>query len=402
MKKGVIIAIGAVCIVAAGAFAVSYFKPSEEVTEVIAPPAVKAENPEIGDIELFRSLTGTVEPSDQVYVIPKAAGEITAVYVKNGDYVTEGQLLCEIDTKQVDAARLQLEAAQVQLKDARTNLERMLVLYASGDISAQAYEQVESGAKAAQIQYDSAKLAYDYQVEFSSITATISGKIESSNMEVHSMASQTNPLCVISSEGTKVVNFAITEAVLNNVKEGDPIRIEKSGSEYTGTVTEVNTMVDAATGLFKVKAAVENGDALVNGATVKLYVTSDKADRVLTIPVDAVYYDSGDPYVYTFENGMVHRVDVETGISDSERVEIISGVSLDDSVIVTWSPELYEGAPAVLADEEEPGAAAQTAQEAETTAAAQTAQEAETTAAESAETGAAGETAATAQAEAQE
>ena len=115
MKKGVIIAIGAVCIVAAGAFAVSYFKPSEEVTEVIAPPAVKAENPEIGDIELFRSLTGTVEPSDQVYVIPKAAGEITAVYVKNGDYVTEGQLLCEIDTKQVDAARLQLEAAQVQL-----------------------------------------------------------------------------------------------------------------------------------------------------------------------------------------------------------------------------------------------------------------------------------------------
>ena len=349
MKKGVIIAIGAVCIVAAGAFAVSYFKPSEEVTEVIAPPAVKAENPEIGDIELFRSLTGTVEPSDQVYVIPKAAGEITAVYVKNGDYVTEGQLLCEIDTKQVDAARLQLEAAQVQLKDARTNLERMRVLYASGDISAQAYEQVESGAKAAQIQYDSAKLAYDYQVEFSSITATISGKIESSNMEVHSMASQTNPLCVISSEGTKVVNFAITEAVLNNVKEGDPIRIEKSGSEYTGTVTEVNTMVDAATGLFKVKAAVENGDALVNGATVKLYVTSDKADRVLTIPVDAVYYDSGDPYVYTFENGMVHRVDVETGISDSERVEIISGVSLDDSVIVTWSPELYEGAPAVLA-----------------------------------------------------
>ncbi len=40
-----------------------------------------------------------------MYVIPKAAGEITAVYVKTGDYVTEGQLLCEIDTKQVDAAK---------------------------------------------------------------------------------------------------------------------------------------------------------------------------------------------------------------------------------------------------------------------------------------------------------
>ncbi len=362
MKKGVIIAIGAVIVVAAGAFAVSYFKPSQEVTETVAPPIVKAEEPKTGDIELFRSLTGTIEPSDLVYVIPKAAGEITAVYVKNGDYVTEGQLLCEIDTKQVDAARLQLEAAEVQLKDARTNLERMRVLYASGDISAQSFEQVESGAKSAQIQYDSAKLAYDYQVEFSSITATISGKIESSSMEVHSMASQTSPLCVISSEGTKVVNFAITEAILDHVKEGDPIRIEKSGSEYTGIITEVNTMVDAATGLFKVKATVENGDALVNGATVKLYVTANKANRVLTVPVDSVYYDSGSPYVYTFKDGTVHRADIEAGISDSERMEVISGISPDDLVIITWSPELYEGAPALLADETEAAANAETAE----------------------------------------
>lgn len=351
MKKGVIAAIGAVIVIATGAFAVSFYWPKEEAVEAVAPPAVKVENPEIADIELFRSLTGTIEPSDLIYVIPKAAGEITAVYVKNGDYVTEGQLLCEIDTKQVDAAKLQLEAAEVQLKDAKTNLERMRVLYASGDISAQAFEQVESGAKGAQIQYDSAKLAYDYQIEFSSITATIAGKIESSNMEVHGMASQTNPLCVISSEGTKVVNFAITEAILDNVKEGDQIRIEKSGSEYTGTITEVNTMVDAATGLFKVKASVENGDALINGATVKLYVTSDKVDRVLTVPVDSVYYDNGAPYVYTFQDGIIHRKDVETGISDSERIQIFSGISLDDFVITTWSPELYEGAPAVLSDE---------------------------------------------------
>lgn len=369
MKKGVIIAVGAVIVVAAGAFAVSGYWPSEEVVEVVAPPVVKAEKPEVADIELFRSLIGTVEPSDLVYVIPKAAGEITAVYVKNGDYVTEGQILCEIDTKQVDGARLQLEAAQVQLKDAQTNLERMRVLYASGDISAQSFEQVESGAKSAQIQYDSAKLAYDYQIEFSSITATISGKIESSTMEVHSMATQSSPLCVISSEGTKTVNFSVTEAVLDKIKEGDQIRIEKSGSEYIGTVTEVNTMVDAATGLFKVKAAVENGDALVNGATVKLYVTSDKADHALTVPVDSVYYANGNPYVYTFEDGMVHRKDVETGISDSEKMEIISGVSKDDSVITTWSPELYEGAPAVLADEEEAIVTAETAETAETEAA---------------------------------
>lgn len=349
MSKSSVIAAAVILVVAVGAVVgYKYMAPEETAPEVVAPPVVKVEQPSKGDIELFRSMTGTVEPSDLVYVIPKAAGEVTAVHVKTGDYVEEGQLLCEIDTKQVDAARLQMEAASIAVRDANTNLNRMSVLYASGDISAQAYEQMESQAKSAQIQYDSAKLAYDYQLEFSSVTATIAGKIESLDVEVHDMVSQSSPLCVISSQGTKVVNFAVTEAILDNIKEGDQIRIEKGGSEYTGTVTEVNTMVDAATGLFKVKASVEEGGALANGSSVKLYVTSDKAEGVMTVPVDSVYYDNGSPYLYTFDNGTVHRVDVETGISDSEKMEIISGISNSDQIITTWNPELYEGAPAVL------------------------------------------------------
>ena len=350
MSKGAKIAAALVVVVAVGAFVGIRFKAPESVPGAVAPPVVRVRQPETGDIELFRGMTGTVEASDSVYVIPKAAGEITAVYVKNGDYVTEGQLLCEIDTKQVDAAKLQMDAARIALQDANKNLERMNVLYASGDISAQAFEQVQSGAKSAKIQYDSAKLAYDYQIEFSSVTATISGKIESCNMEVHGMATQSSPLCVISSEGQKVVTFAVPEAVLPHVKEGEGIRIEKAGSEYQGTVTEVNTMVDPATGLFKVKASLDQGDALPNGTVVKLYITSDKAENVLTIPVDSVYYDNGNPYVYTYDDGIVHRTDIETGISDSENIQILSGVSAADQVIITWSPELYEGAPAVAAE----------------------------------------------------
>lgn len=346
-KMKTIAAVGVVAVVA-GAFAWYRFLPRQSAPEAVAPPTVRTAQPAAGDIELFRSMTGTVEPSELIYVIPKAAGEITAVHVKPGDYVEEGQLLCEIDTKQVEGARLQLEAAKIALKDANASLERMRVLYASGDISAQAFEQVESGARSARIQYDSAKLAYDYQLEFSSITAAISGRIESSSMEVHDMASQSGPLCVIANEGAKVVNFAVTEAVLDHVKEGEAIHIEKGGREYTGTISEVSAMVDPATGLFKVKAAVEKGDALASGSTVKLYVTSDKAKGVLTIPVDAVYYDDGSPYVYTFDNGTVHRTDVETGISDDEKTQIISGLSAQDQVITTWSPELYEGAPALV------------------------------------------------------
>ncbi len=77
-------------------------------------------------------------------------------------------------------------------------------------------------------------------------------------------------------------------------------------------------------------------------------MTSDKAQQVMTVPVDAVYYENGNPYVYTFDQGIVHKTDVEIGISDSKSMEITSGLTESDNVITTWSPELYEGAPAVL------------------------------------------------------
>ena len=170
---------------------------------------------------------------------------------------------------------------------------------------------------------------------------------------------------------------------------GDPISLDKNGTDYQGTINEVSSMIDDSTGLFKVKASVENGDALPTGSTTKLSVISDRADNVLTIPVDAVYYSGGDAYVYTYDNGTVHYVPVEIGLYDSEKAQILSGINASDEIITTWSSELYEGSQVQKAD---PNAAADTqaADEsaAETSADAQNADNTEST--EAAETAAGG------------
>lgn len=350
-KKHIIIGTVAVAVVAVATVVLVRVLAAKQEAEVVAPPVVRTEQPSVGTIELSTGLIGRVEPSDVVYITPKAAGEVTEVFVKAGDVVAEGQLLCKIDTKQVDGAKISLDSAEIALEDAKTNLGRMQVLYASGDISAQAFEQVQSGVKAAQLQYDGAKLAYDMQMEFSNITAPISGRVESIDMEVHGTVSQQNLICVIAGEGNKAVSFSVTERVVEQVKEGNQIRIEKNGHEYTGVVTQVSSMVDAATGLFKVKASVADGDTLATGTSVKLYITSEKVTDAMMIPVSAVYYEGGDPFVYTYDDGVVHKVMIETGISDVESIHILSGLTMEDEVITTWSPELYEGAPAAQAKE---------------------------------------------------
>ena len=342
MKKKKVIITAVVIVAAAAIILPRFLKPKEEVAAA-SVPVVSIQKPEIGNIELYTGLTGTVEPSDIVYIIPKAAGEVTDVYVKAGDYVEEGQELLHIDTKQVDGAKINLDTAAISLQDANTNLQRMSVLLQSGDISQQQFEQVQSSAKMAKLQYDAAKLAYDNQIEFSTITAPISGLVESFNVEVHDNVAQSNVLCVISGEGTKAVSFNVTERVVDGLSTGDVIRIEKNGSDYHGVITEISSMVDASTGLFKIKASLEDADSLATGAQVKLYVTSSKAENVMMIPTDAIYYQGGKAMVYTYKDNAVHEVPVEVGIYDAEKTEITGGLSTEDDVIVTWSSELFEG-----------------------------------------------------------
>lgn len=306
---------------------------------------VRAEEPETGSIYLTTELTGTVEPDDVVHVYAKASGDITAVNVKAGDIVTKGQVLFTIDTEQVANAKNSVDSAQVNLQKAQSDLARMQILYDGGDLSEQEYEQYTNAVKTAQLQYNSAKTSYDQQVSYSSVTAPISGKVESCSAEVYDRANMNGELCVISGEGEKKVTFYVTQRMLENLAVGDSLTAEKSGNTYNAMIDEINTMVDDSTGMFKVEAQLTDTDNnAATGSTVKLTVTTGKAENVMTIPVDAVYYSGGKAYVYLYEDGKAKKASIEVGINDDDYVEVTDGLSADDLVVSTWSNNLYEGA----------------------------------------------------------
>lgn len=320
---------------------------------------VDAENPKTGTIERTTSTSGTVEASDVVYVYAKASGDVTGVNVSVGDMVTAGQLLCTINTEQVESAKNAMDSASVNLTEAQSNLSRMQLLYQGGDISDQEWEQYQNQAKTAQLNYESAKLNYDRQVEYSSVTAPISGKVETVDIDVYDHVNQQAQLCVISGEGDKRVSFYVSERVMSNLNQGDAMTIVKDGTTYNGVITDVSSMADESNGLFKIKAELPEANALSTGSTVKVTVTSERAENVMTVPVDAIYYDNGVGNVYVYQDGTVHKVEVEVGLYNSELAEIKSGLTADDLVISTWSSQLYEGSTVNLKGDESTTDAAQ-------------------------------------------
>ncbi len=359
MKKGPIIFVLIIVLLFGGVIVYRQTRPQAELEEEV-PPLVGTEIMQKGDIVLYRELVGTVEPEDVVYVYPKASGEITDVFVSAGDYVSPGQALCTIDTQMVESARLSMESARAAYENAQATYNRQLALYQAGDVAAATYEQAEASYKSAQIAYEQAQLSYNNQLDYSNVTASIGGKVESVGIEVHDNVSQASLICVISGVGGKSVTFNVPQKIVDEMNLGDVITLEKDGIEYQATISEIATMIDASTGLFQIKAAIDNGDALATNSTVSLTVISDQVHGADTIHTDSVYYSGGDAYVYIYDDGTVHEVPITVGIYDSVLAQVLGGLTPSDMVITTWTNELYEGSH-VRVSEEDASAAAKAA-----------------------------------------
>lgn len=347
MKKSLlIIGIAAIALVAAVMGKLLAKEPYAQPTE---EPLVEIAKAQIRDIILNSELSGTIEPESIVYIYPKAAGEVKELFIKAGDRVEKDQLLCVIDTKQVDSAKSTLDSAELMLRQAQDELSRQTILYDGGGISQQEYQKYIDNVTSAKITRDNAKVNYVNQVSYSNIKTPIAGIIEECGMQVYDSVASSNLLCVISGEGSKVVSFYVTERIKNNLQEGGRIQVEKDGAMYSGSIYEINTKADGNTGLFHIKARLDDilaQEIFSTGSVVKLEVISDSAEHVTAVPLDSIYYDGGISYVFVYdrENSCLHKTQVETGLYDSLWIEIQKGLESETEVLTTWSSELHDGA----------------------------------------------------------
>ena len=199
--------------------------------------------------------------------------------------------------------------------------------------------QSKAGITQAQAAVDAAQLQLDY----ANVTAPVSGIITSKGVTKNNMTSTGTVAYTIMSDGAKYVVFYVSEVVMAELYEGQIINVDRNGNIYEAEITENPGVADAQTGLFKVKARVNAGEDIVNGVKVKLTMSTQRADNVMTLPIDAVYHESEKSYVYTYANGKANKVYVETGLFDDEKIEIISGISDSDQIITTWSSQLRNG-----------------------------------------------------------
>ena len=155
--------------------------------------------------------------------------------------------------------------------------------------------------------------------------------------------SQLKPLMADFSESLGVLE---TKASEMGVKFGEAFanvvqKAQEMKTRFDALPESVQSLIVKAAGI---------GAAVVVGIGPAL-----KAIGAMTIPLSAVNYDNGIPYVYCAQDGAAVRTNVEVGIHDNERIEIVGGLNARSQVITTWSNELVDGAEILLAGDENSG-----------------------------------------------
>lgn len=241
---------------------------------------------------------------------------------------------------------LQTESAY-RAAEAGLNITEQSKALTQGDIRQDTKSQTQTSLSLARLAVDSAEMALSYYT----VTAPISGVIQSRSVEVNGVATSSSPAFTIANENSMNVTFQVGESVKNTLKVGDEIVVERGSAAYTGHITEVGVAVNLQTGLFTVKANVEaDGEVLPSGVSVKITADTYKAEGAILIPYDAVYYDANGAYVYLSKNNIAAKTYVTTDIFDDTTIAILDGITEGDTVITSWSPRLLDGVEVVAAD----------------------------------------------------
>lgn len=342
-------------------FAAAYFIKSNSKASI----TYETQTALITSIEKKTVATGKVIPEDEVEVKPQVQGILESLFVEEGNFVQEGQLLAKIkvvaDEGQLNSAKGRLANTKIILKNAEIEFNRNKTLFEKEIISQQEFQTAE-------LNYNRAKQdVNNAQSDFEIIKLGSAGGSASANTNVRATVSGT-VLELPVKEGGQVIasnafNAGTTIAIIADLKkmifEGKVDEAEV-GKMQIGMPLDVSlAAIQDKTFEAKLKfiapkgneeqGAVQfkiEGDVILDddffvraGYSANASLILERKDSILALPEALLQFDKDTEQAYVeIEVGeqKFERKDIEIGISDGINVEVIEGITLEDKIKV-WN-----------------------------------------------------------------
>ena len=252
--------------------------------------------------------SGQVEPINVIEVKSKSSGQITEMTVETGSLVTKGQLLIQLDPRDVQQqlaqAEADLTATKAKLEVSKAQKERNDKMYADKIITAQEYEASQldyANSVAAEIRSRSAVDIAKQRVEEAVVSAPVAGTIIEKPVSLGQViASATNSasggtILLKMADLTKVrVRALFNETDIGAVVPGQPATVTVDAfpdRPFGGTVEKIepSAVIQSSVTMFPVLVTLDNREGLLKpGMNGEVTVLVERREDVLAVPNDAV------------------------------------------------------------------------------------------------------------------
>ncbi|MBP5688336.1 MAG: efflux RND transporter periplasmic adaptor subunit [Muribaculaceae bacterium] len=349
-------------------------KKEEQATK--QPIRVETEVAMVGANGNGISYVGVVEESEATAVSFTTMGVIKRMLVDEGQMVSRGQLLAEIDASTsnngVEIARATTSQAKDMVKQAEDTYaqakdayDRMKVLHDNGSLPEIKWVEIETRLKQAENAVNTARMGVvsaqatekiaHKGVADTRLIAPVSGVIGRKQLDVGETALPSQSVVSILNINTVKIKVSIPENELKNIGANtrSTIFVEAINKIFNGGRIEKGIQADVATHTYDIRIIVANpGNKLLPGMVASVVFPTLQADAAANVyvPITAVQRQpDGGNFVWVADaQKKAHRKVVKVGPTSGNRIAILEGLNSGDRIITSGNQKLSEGSEVVF------------------------------------------------------
>ncbi len=326
-----------------------------------------------GVIEENISAVGSLTASRYVSVAPKISGRVERVLVQVGDQVSGGQLLAQLDSRElqeeVKEAEASLKVSEATLKgkdaellDLRRKFERTRRLFEKNFISRQELDTSESEriSAAAEVELTRALIVQmrarlanvKLQLSETQLKAPFSAYVEKRLLDPGAMVKDGTPIVSLVDIGRVKVIIPVVEQNYPRIAVGQEARVALDaypGRQFRGKVVRLTPVLSQETRTGEVEIEVDNSDGLLKpGMFARVELAISQRRDVLLVPAGALIKTPSGHGVYRVNRGKsknprAELVAVQVGSSQDGKMEIRGALKAGDQVVTLGGSLLNDG-----------------------------------------------------------
>jgi membrane fusion protein, multidrug efflux system len=310
--------------------------------------------------ERLRVFSGTARAAVESRLSFKVGGTVTRVAVAVGDRVEAGQLIAEIDDRdlrlQEEEAQARLNSARAQARNRSASFSRMRALYENRNASRNDLDAARAADVSARESVNSVAKSLELlkaQLEYTRLVARTDGAIATVATEPNENVAAGQVVAVMTSGERLEVVVSVPQVLIAQVREGDGVEVAFDGlpeRPFAARVTEVGVPLSGTASTFPVTVQLDHADPNCRpgmAAEVGFHSGSQGPDAIVVASV-AVSEDRQGRFVFVLQPaeegfGAVHRRAVEVGEMSAGHLEISGGLSDGEYVVTAGVTRIVDG-----------------------------------------------------------